>query len=239
MHRRNDDIALDATIRAAAPFQRIRKKQGNAPAVIIRRGDIREKIRQKRISNLLVFVVDASGSMGAARRMSEAKGAVLSLLKDAYVKRDQVAMVTFGGDGANVILPPTRSVERGYRCLAEMKTGGKTPLNAGISKGLTIIRNQMRLKPDQLPMLIVITDGKGNLSVEKGKKPREELQDIAERMAKIKAVETMIIDTERSGMMSFGIARRLAETLGASYYRLEDMKDGELGEVVRKEIRAK
>ena len=248
MHRRNDDIALDATIRAAAPFQKIRKKEiernngvrnGREKAVEIRNEDIREKVREKRISNLLVFVVDASGSMGAARRMSEAKGAVLSLLKDAYVKRDQVAMVTFGGDGVNVILPPTRSAERGYRCLSEIKTGGKTPLNEGISKGLQVIRNQLRLRPDQLPLLIIITDGKGNLPIEKGKKPKEELLGIAEKMAKIKAVETMIIDTERRGLMSLGIALRLAQTLGASYYRLEDMKDGELGEVVRKEIRAK
>ena len=102
-----------------------------------------------------------------------------------------------------------------------------------------MIRNQLRLRPDQLPLLIIITDGKGNLPIEKGKKPKEELLGIAEKMARIKAVETMIIDTERRGLMSLGIALRLAQTLGASYYRLEDMKDGELGEVVRKEIRAK
>lgn len=233
MQRQNDDLALDATIRAAAPYQRIRPHPG--VAVAIREEDIREKIRQKRVANLLVFVVDASGSMGAMQRMVEAKGAVLSLLKDAYVKRDKVAMVTFRGNEAQVILPPTRSVERGYRLLQDIQTGGKTPLNAGIQKGLQVIQSQLRQQPDLLPMLIVLTDGKGNVSLEKGKKPVQELLEIGEKVSKVKQIETMVIDIERNNLMQFGIAKKLADAMGGRYHKLDQMKSSAIVDLITKE----
>lgn len=233
MTRKNNDLALDATIRAAAPFQKKREKSGLA--ITLRDEDIREKVRQKKISNLLVFVVDASGSMGAVRRMTEAKGAVLSLLKDAYVKRDKVGMVTFSGEGAQVVLPPTRSTQRGYRMLEDIKTGGRTPLNAGIEKGLRVIESQLRQNPDIMPMLIVITDGRGNMSIDTSKKPAEELMDIGELVSKEKRLESMVIDIENNSLTSFGIAGRLAKAMKAKYYRLDEIKSSQIEAIVRKE----
>lgn len=234
VNRRNNDLALDATIRAAAPYQRKREKNGMALSV--RDEDIREKVRQKKISNLLVFVVDASGSMGAVKRMTEAKGAVLSLLKDAYVKRDKVSMVTFSGEGAQVVLPPTRSAQRGYRMLEEIKTGGKTPLNAGLEKGLRVIENQFRQNPDIMPMLIVITDGRGNISIDSSKKPTEELLDIGGMISKEKRLDTMVIDIENNSLTGFGIAGKLAGAMNAKYYRLDEIKSSNIEAIVRKEI---
>lgn len=233
MTRRNNDLALDATIRAAAPFQSKRAKNGMA--LIVKDEDIREKVRQKKISNLLVFVVDASGSMGAVKRMTEAKGAVLSLLKDAYVKRDKISMVTFSGEGAEVVLPPTRSSQRGYRLLEDIKTGGKTPLNAGLEKGLRVIENQLRQNPDIMPMLIVITDGRGNMSIDSTKKPSEELLDIGEMISKEKRLDTMVIDIENNSLTSFGIAGKLANAMKAKYYRLDEIKSSQIEAIVRKE----
>lgn len=233
IQRRNNDLALDATIRAAAPYQRIRPR--GQTAISIRTEDIREKVRQKKVSNLLMFVVDASGSMGAMERMVEAKGAVLSLLKDAYVKRDKIAMVTFGGTDAQVVLPPTRSAERGYRLLQQVKTGGKTPLNAGISKALMVIQCQLRQQPELMPMMIVITDGKGNVSIDSSKKPMQELLEIGEKVSKISQIETMVIDIEPGGFMRFGIAQKLAAAMGGRYCKLDQIKSQSIVDAVKKE----
>lgn len=233
LQRRNNDLALDATIRAAAPYQTLRPRGDTA--ITIRTEDIREKVRQKKVSNLLVFVVDASGSMGAMDRMVEAKGAVLSLLKDSYVKRDKIAMVTFRGAEAQVVLPPTRSAERGYRLLREIQTGGKTPLNAGISKALSIMQSQLRQQPDLMPMLIIITDGKGNVSIDPDKKPVQELLELGEKVAKISQIETMVIDIERGGLMRFGIAQRLATVMKGKYCRLDELKSQAIADAVKKE----
>ena len=173
--------------------------------------------------------------MGAMDRMVEAKGAVLSLLKDSYVKRDKIAMVTFRGAEAQVVLPPTRSAERGYRLLREIQTGGKTPLNAGISKALSIIQSQLRQQPDLMPMLIIITDGKGNVSIDPDKKPVQELLELGEKVAKISQIETMVIDIERGGLMRFGIAQRLATVMKGKYCRLDELKSQAIADAVKKE----
>lgn len=231
MDRRNNDLALDATIRAAAPYQRFREKEG--VAIAIKAEDIREKVRQKRVANLLVFVVDASGSMGAQKRMAETKGAILSLLKDAYVKRDKISLVTFSGNEARVILPPTGSVERGVELLREIETGGKTPLNAGIGKGLQVIQSEMRKRPDVMPMLIVITDGRGNVSLDGEKKPVDEMLEMSEKIQGIKQIDSMVIDIEKSGIMSFGIAKRLADALGGKYFKLDELRSDDIINIVR------
>ena len=181
--RKNDDLALDATIRAAAPYQPFREKKD--VAIAIRSEDIREKVRQRRVANLLVFVVDASGSMGVESRMTETKGAIRSLLKDAYVKRDKIALVTFSGNDARVVLPPTNSTERGYKLLRELETGGQTPLCAGIDKGLAVVQSELRKRPDLMPLLIFITDGRGNVSVDPAKKPLEEALEKCEKIREI------------------------------------------------------
>lgn len=226
MQRKNDDLALDATIRAAAPFQR--ERQSNGMAITIREQDIREKVRQKKIANLLVFVVDASGSMGANQRMIETKGAIMSLLKDAYVKRDKICLVAFRGEEAQVLLPPTRSVERGYKLLENMEIGGRTPLNAGLSKGIQVIKSELKKAPDLLPMMIVITDGKGNVSLADDQKPKAELLEIGAKIRDFKQINTMVIDIEKQGMMRFGIARELAATMQAEYRAMDELHSDKL-----------
>lgn len=228
--RRNDDLALDATIRAAAPCQPFREKHN--VAIAIRPEDIREKVRQRRISNLLVFVVDASGSMGVQSRMTETKGAILSLLRDAYVRRDKIALVTFSGNDARVVLPPTGSPERGYRLLRELETGGRTPLGAGIDKGLAVIQSELRKRADTLPLFILITDGHGNVSVDPSKRPLDEALEKCEKLRAIKQIDSMVIDIEKPGAMRFGFAAGLASALGGKYYRLEQLKSGELLNIV-------
>ena len=170
--------------------------------------------------------------MGAVKRMTEAKGAALSLLKDAYVKRDKVCMVTFSGDEASVVLPPTRSVERGYKLLENIKTGGRTPLNSGIEKGLRIIQNELRQNPQIMPLLILITDGKGNVSIDKGKKATLELRELGEKINKIKCIESIVIDIENSSLMSFNLAKKLSDLINAKYYKLDEIKAGEILNIV-------
>ena len=219
---RTGDLALDATIRAAAPHQLSREKNGLA--IAIREADIREKVRQRKYSNLLVFVVDASGSMGASQRMTETKGAILSLLKDAYIKRDKICLIAFRGQEAQVLLPPTRSVERGVRLLETMTVGGKTPLNAGLAKGLQVVRSELRKNPEVLPYMIMITDGKGNVSINKEKKPKQELMEISSQLRQFPYLNTMVLDIERGGAMRFGLAKEMARRMGASYQKIETLK---------------
>ncbi len=233
MARTNDDLALDATIRAAAPYQRVREKNGMA--ITIHKDDIREKVRQRKVANLLVFVLDTSGSMGANRRMTETKGAVLSLLKDAYVKRDKIALVTFGGDRAEVALPPTSSTERGYRLLESMTVGGKTPLNDGITKGMQVIQSELRKSPDIMPLMIIITDGRGNVSIDSSKSPRKELLEIGERVGEKRVIQTMVIDIEKKGFMKMDLARSLAQEMRSTYYQIDDLRAKDLLAVIAKE----
>ena len=218
------DLALDATIRAAAPYQVSRDKNGLA--IAIREADIREKVRQRKYANLLVFVVDASGSMGASKRMTETKGAILSLLKDAYVKRDKVCLIAFRGNEAQVLLPPTRSVDRGVRLLETMAVGGRTPLNHGIAKGLQVIQSELKKNPGVLPYMVMITDGKGNVSIDQTLKPKQELMEISEKLRAFPYINTMVLDIERKGAMSFGIAREMAQRMGASYQKIETLNAG-------------
>ena len=218
------DLALDATIRAAAPYQMSRDKKGLALA--IRESDIREKVRQRKYANLIVFVVDASGSMGASQRMTETKGAILSLLKDAYVKRDKVCLIAFRGNDAQVLLPPTRSVDRGVRLLETMAVGGRTPLNHGIAKGLQVIQSELKKNPGVLPYMVMITDGKGNVSIDNTVKPKQELMEISEKLRAFPYINTMVLDIERKGAMSFGIAKEMALRMGASYQKIETLNAG-------------
>ncbi|MEW6183931.1 MAG: VWA domain-containing protein, partial [Bacillota bacterium] len=224
------DLAFDATLRAAAPHQQRRAKNGLAIAV--ETGDIREKVREKRIGNLLLFVVDASGSMGAEQRMTAAKGAVLSLLLDAYQKRDRVGMIAFKGEDAAVLLPPTNSVELAHQRLAELPTGGRTPLAAGLYKAYETARAHLFKDPNLSPLLIVISDGRGNVGLADGK-PLEEAWRVAALIRDEERIKSLVVDVEREGFLRFGLARRLAEALDAVYYRIEDLKADVLVEAVR------
>ncbi|SDE81757.1 putative cobaltochelatase [Sporomusa acidovorans] len=229
-HRERDDLAIDATIRAAAPFQRSRKSNGMA--VVIETSDIREKVREKRIGNFMLFVVDASGSMGAKQRMIETKGAILSLLQDAYQKRDRVGMVAFKGDHAEVLLPPTNSVEMAQKCLVELPVGGKTPLAAGLVKAQKVIRQHLQRSPHMRPIVVILSDGKANVAMADGK-PLAEAHRVAENMREEFDIKYIVVDTEQKGLLSFGKAQELAVRLGAEYCTIDQLKVDGLVDIVR------
>ena len=228
---RNSDIALDATLRAAAPHQLERKKK-NGLAVVLKKEDIREKVREKRIGNFLLFAVDASGSMGAKGRMAASKGAIMSLLLDAYQKRDKVGMISFRKNEAFVNLPPTSSVELAGKLLAEMPVGGRTPLSAGLASAHEQVRNYLLRDPSARPIVIIITDGKSN-SAMGDQKPLEEAFDFAVKMAADHRVVYIVVDTEEPGLVTFGLAGHLAEALGARYFKIEELKADQLVNIIK------
>jgi magnesium chelatase subunit D len=231
MGRNTDDVALDATLRAAAPYQ-LRRKNGNGLAVVLQPEDIRGKIREKRIGNFLLFIVDASGSMGARGRMEASKGAIMSLLLDAYQKRDRVAMVSFRREEAVVNLPPTSSIELAANLLKEMPVGGRTPLSAGLAKSYEILRNYLLREPTARPIAIMITDGRTNMSLGENN-PMDEALAFADRLSADKRIRFIVVDTESQGLVTFGLANKLAGALDAQYFRIKDLKADTLLNIVQ------
>ncbi|AAM31699.1 putative cobaltochelatase [Methanosarcina mazei] len=227
-HEKTTDLAFDATLRAAAPYQLTREKNGNS--IIIHDPDLRKKIREKKIGNLVLFVVDASGSMGARQRMVASKGAVLSMLMDAYQKRDRVGLIAFKGDSAELLLPPTSSIELAQKYLQEMPTGGKTPISRGLVKGYEIIKSELRRDPDTCPFMVLISDGRANVSMN-GEPPLHEIITIASRL-KEEGIQSAVIDTE-SSMIKFGFAQQISTALGATYLTLENLKADSIVNAVR------
>ena len=208
-------IAFDATIRAAAMHQRPGEK------FTIEESDIREKIRERKIGNLIVFVVDASGSMGAEQRMTAVKGAISSMLTDAYQKRDRVAMVVFRGKEAEIVLPPTNSVVLAKERMKTIPTGGKTPLADGIAKAHDLIEREMKKDNRIKPLLVVVSDGRGNVA-NRTDKPQEDTRMAAEKVA-LAGYPSLVIDSE-VGFIKLGMAKRLADNMGAKYLELEELK---------------
>lgn len=227
-HEKTTDLAFDATLRAAAPFQSVRENNGNA--IIIHSSDFRKKIREKKIGNLVLFIVDASGSMGAQQRMVASKGAVLSMLLDAYQKRDKVGLIAFKGESAELLLPPTSSVELAQKHLQEMPTGGKTPLSHGLMKGYETIQAELRRDPDTCPFMVLISDGRANVSMN-GESPFQETISIAS-LFRDQGIQSAVIDTE-SSMIKFGLAQEVSNALGARYLALEDLKADSIIKAVR------
>lgn len=227
---RHGDIALDGILRAAAPYQKARGN-GSGLVVTLTDQDIRGKIREKRIGNFLFFTVDASGSMGARGRMAASKGAVMSLLPDAYQKRDRVAMISFRRIEAVVNLPPTSSVDLAGKLLADMPVGGRTPLSAGLAKTFEQVRNVLHKNPAARPIVILITDGKSNVALGGGN-PLDEALRLAAAMAQEGRVRHIVVDTEEDGLVTFGLARRLAAALSADYLKIETLKAQTLVNIV-------
>ncbi|MFP4475677.1 MAG: putative cobaltochelatase [Desulfatibacillaceae bacterium] len=226
------DLALDATLRAAAPHQAERRGAGPM-AVNIRPQDIRAKVREKRIGNVIVFCVDASGSMGAGKRMAAAKGAVMSLLLSAYRMRDHVALVAFRKSGAELLLPPTNSVSLAARYLETLPTGGRTPLSAGLSKAYEVARNRLFKDPLARPIVIVITDGRSNVALNGDRKPLDEAAAVAARISRDPRMQYVVVDSEPPGYLAFGMAARISAELGARHYKIEDLAAGDLAAVVK------
>lgn len=225
------DIAFDATLRAAAPYQSLREKNGLA--IAINRSDFREKLREKRTGSTILFVVDASGSMGAKKRMSAVKGAVVSLLTDAYQKRDKVGLIAFRKKEAEVLLDITRSVDLAEKSLKVLPTGGKTPLSAGLLKGYDILKAAKKKDAEILPVIVLVSDGRTNVSID-DKEPFEEAIEWAKKIA-CEGIQTIVIDTEQD-YIKLGLAREIAEAMNAQYYKLEELESGEITGAIKEYV---
>ena len=209
-------LHLPATLRAAAPSQPDRKRRAGEtgqPGFLLARGDLREATRVGREGNLVLFAVDASGSMAARQRMRAAKGAVLSLLLDAYQRRDKVGLVTFRGTGAELVLPPTSSVEAGARRLATLATGGRTPLAAGLARAARVLAAEKIRDPARRPLLVIVTDGRATSGGD---------AELARATALLAGIAAVVVDCE-AGPIRLGLAGALAVRLGAALVTLEDL----------------
>ncbi len=224
------DIALDATLRAAAPHQRERDRGGMAVAV--KDQDLRERVRVGKVSTACVFVVDASGSMGAMKRMEAAKGAVLSMLLDSYQHRDRVGLVAFRGSDADLLLPLCSSVDLAQKRLEELPTGGKTPLAAGVVKGMETLLLEQRKNGETVPMMVVVSDGRANVPLSGN--VRDEIIGIAEEI-RLRGIHTVVIDTEETRKsflkMQLGYCRMIAEHTGGRYYPIGDLSPDALYDI--------
>jgi magnesium chelatase subunit D len=216
------DVALAATVKAAAPRQRARGREG--PGIEVRTCDLRQNVREGREGNLILFLVDASGSMAARKRMSAVKGAVLSLLNDAYQRRDKVALISFRGEGARILLPPTSSVALAAPRLEELPTGGRTPLAAGIEKAAEVLKREKLRDRERRPLLILLTDGRTTA----GPDPHP----AAVRLRSLGAT-SFVVDTEE-GFVRLGMAGELAEAMGARCLRLEELRADSLVELIER-----
>lgn len=228
-----DDLAFDATLRAAAPFQTRRSEQRKKVAFAIRPSDYQKKIRVKKAANLVLFVVDASWSMAVAERMTATKGAILSLLTDAYQRRDRVGLAVFQKDRATLVLPPTNSIQLAQRALADIPVGGKTPLSAGLTLAYQVVQKERLIHPDVMPLIILLTDGAGNVAMS-NLPPQEEAHLIAEQIAG-DDIRSVVINMEHAAFDQ-GLAQKLAEHLDSPCYTLSELKAETLYRRVREEM---
>lgn len=233
---RTNDIAFDATLRAAALYQREREqqKQETGMAYALRKSDLQRKIRVKKASNLILFAVDASWSMAVSERMQATKGAIMSLLTDAYQRRDRVGLVVFQKDRASLVLPPTNSVTLAKDRLQDIPVGGKTPLSAGLLLAYETIKREQLALPDVMPMIILLTDGAGNVSISETASPQDEAHAIA-RLIREAEIRTVTINMEHIAFDQ-GLAQRLADQLGGPCYALSQIRTDNLLETVRAEM---
>lgn len=229
------DLAFDATLRAAAPYQKDRVEQRKRLAFAIQSSDFQRKIRVKKTANLILFVVDASWSMAVAERMSATKGAILSLLTDAYQRRDRVGLVVFQKNRATLILPPTNSVQLAKRALADIPVGGKTPLSAGLYSAHQVIQKELILHPDINPLIILLTDGAGNVSMG-NLSPQDEASRLADQIA-AEEIRSVVINMEHAAFDQ-GLAQSLADHLKAPCYTLSELKAETLYQKVKEEMSA-
>ncbi len=224
---RGAGLSVTATVHAAT---RAQPGRGRPPGGALRLApaDIRRSLRHGKEGNLVVFVVDTSGSMGATRRMREVKTAVVSLLLDAYQRRDKVAVVTFAGSGATVVLPPTGSVELAERRLSEVATGGRTPLAEALAATGTLVLRERSREPHRRPLVVLLTDGRATYGDHAVHKAHSAASVIARQ-----GISSVVIDCETSRGIRLGLARELASALAAEYLDLGDVAAGTLTGVVR------
>ncbi|WP_028803334.1 putative cobaltochelatase [Streptomyces sp. 142MFCol3.1] len=235
-------LHLAATVRAAAPHQRVRGRSG--PGLVVRRDDLRQATREGREGNLVLFVVDASGSMAARQRMSAVKGAVLSLLLDAYQRRDKVGLVTFRGSAAEVALPPTSSVDAAAARLESLPTGGRTPLAAGLLRAHEVLRVERLRDAARRPLVVVVTDGRatdtgaarsasgrGGGRATGGTEPVA-LAGRAARLFAADGIASVVVDCE-TGPVRLGLAGHLAGELAGTAVTLDELRADSIAGLVR------
>ncbi|WP_329593226.1 putative cobaltochelatase [Streptomyces sp. NBC_01362] len=218
-------LHLAATVQAAAPHQRSRGRSGRG--LVVRRDDLRQATREGREGNLVLFVVDASGSMAARQRMAAVKGAVLSLLLDAYQRRDKVGLITFRGRDAELALPPTSSVDAAAARLELLPTGGRTPLAAGLLKAHEVLRVERLRDPSRRPLLVVVTDGRAT-----GGPDPVALASRAARLHEAQGIASVVVDCE-SGPVRLGLAGSLAHDLGGGAVTLEELRADSIAGLVK------
>lgn len=234
--RRVTDLALDATLREAAPFQHERRAEldkSSTHRIILRRTDLRQKVRVRKTRNAICFVVDASWSMAAEERMRATKAAILSLLRDAYQRRDRVGLVSFQRDYATMLLPLTNSVDMAMKRLQAMPTGGKTPISRGLLLGYEVLDRARKQDSEVVPLMVILTDGQANVSMG-DLPPQVETYALADFIA-MQSIRSVVIDTEHP-IFERGLARKLAEHLKGHYYRLDDLQEGGLADLIRSEL---
>lgn len=249
------DLALDATLRAAAPHQLARRARSGEEGhqLQLESQDLRQKVRQRRIGNLIVFAVDASASMDAEQRMDATRSAIFALLKDAYVRRDRVALISFSGRTAQVVLRPTSSVDLAERRLSRIAVGGTTPLTHGLTTALHLIESERRRDPEVLPLLVLISDGRGNISFG-GDEPLLEAQRLADQIRR-EGIRSLVIDSSRDHLphptrsrptgsgsprfagYNFNACVDLADRMGAAYFGLFDLSEGAILRPVAEALR--
>jgi magnesium chelatase subunit D len=219
-------VAVGATVRQAAS-----RRAGDGSRVLVDAGDVRQAVHEQRSASLIVLAVDASGSMGAAQRMEAAKGAAIALLRDAYQRRDQVALVAFRGERADVLLRPTGSVEVARARLAELPTGGRTPLAAGLQAALDLAVSPAR-SVGHRPLLVLITDGRATSGPD-GREPFEAALAVCAQVRR-SAVPAVVIDAEPAGGPRLGLAARLGAAMGAECVSLAELSATAVEQAVRR-----
>jgi len=244
------DLAVDATVRAAAPHQQERGRQ-LGESLRLARNDLQQKVRERKVGNLIVFVVDASASMDAEQRMAATKGAILSLLQDAYVRRDRVAVVVFKNRSSEVVLRPTSSIALAQRRLERLTVGGTTPLTHGLMSGYKVIKSALARDPSIRPLLVLISDGRGNISMFK-EEPLVEAQKMA-ALIQSEKIDCLVIDSARDfsylpavqhlarvapmyQSYAMNACADLADRMGARYYGLYDLSREEIASAVSKSL---
>ena len=219
-----NDLAIDATLRAAI-IDSIKHNQ----KFKIESQHYRIKVRKSPTNILIIFLLDTSGSMAANKRMSAAKGALLSLLKNIYIRKDKICLITFSGKDANLIIPPTNSVELASEILPKIPTGGKTPLSAAINKAINIAISEQNMR-GIIPLIILLSDCKQNISLYSLNDDLEMLNDKIERYS----IPLIVIDTDLSDF-NLGFAKEVSEKLNAIYYQLEKLQADKIASIITSE----